>query len=231
MSTKHEQEELVVRLRSECPFCHKPLSENPSESIKVVGFIQIMQLSTCVDPTDESSIEVFGLIRRLKWPSQASAYVYAELKCLSCHLVYEDPHPAIPDDMARDLGEALICSGVGAYRATALMCRRILETFACEVVPNSRNLSHQIIELAKSGILSGASIHWAEQLRYFGNLAAHPQKQPALPHHMEAFSTRKGSWASLLVVLALMQALYIAEPSETCRHEGIFRTVWTKKNS
>lgn len=218
------QKEVFRLTRSDCPFCRQPV---PVESLRVHGFVRIVELVTYRNHMVEPSvIEVFGLVEREEWPTQPGRYAYVEFECHHCHLVFSEPHRCLPYEIATDLRDALTCHHVGAYRATALMCRRILETFASIDAPTPRNLADKVAVLVREGLLDGARIHWADRLRYLGNLAAHPQAKPEHPEDMDVFWTLEKSFAPLLLALALLQAFYVAPPAESRSKRGILKTSW-----
>ena len=84
-----------------------------------------------------------------------------------------DPHKAIPDGVAISFMEAQKCAAVGAPNATALMCRRALESSMDDLKAKGRSLKPQIDSQATR--LGPDLTEWAhEVIRYFGNLGAHP---------------------------------------------------------
>lgn len=84
---------------------------------------------------------------------------------------------AIPDNIASDYLEALLCRKVGAYKATVTMCRRALQGSLLEMGANKKlKLEKQIDELLSKGKITEPICNEAHKIRSLGNIGAHPDK-------------------------------------------------------
>lgn len=84
--------------------------------------------------------------------------------------------PEVPTNVRRFFNEAVACFEFAkSYTATALMCRRVLETIAADLgqPSKSENLAKTLKKLSDLGILDASIYQWATELRTLGNLAAH----------------------------------------------------------
>lgn len=84
--------------------------------------------------------------------------------------------PAIPTDVANDYIEAVKCFDIGASKASAVMCRRALQTSVIQQGATKDKLGEQIDELFKKGIITKDMMNWSHEIRVTGNLGAHPDK-------------------------------------------------------
>jgi hypothetical protein len=82
--------------------------------------------------------------------------------------------PHVPEGVADDFVEARLCLSVGAYKATAAMCRRALQAAALQKGAGKGELVAQIDKLVEKGALNSSLAEAAHQVRYFGNYGAHP---------------------------------------------------------
>ena len=82
----------------------------------------------------------------------------------------------IPDGISADFKEALRCQFVNAYRATATMCRRALQSSCQDLGAVGDHLVHQIEDLAKQGKITAALHEMAHTVRLIGSAGAHPDK-------------------------------------------------------
>jgi len=93
--------------------------------------------------------------------------------------VFPTPLPAptsedIPQEIRGDLDEAKICFSATAYRAAAVMARRVIQVAAKDKGATGDKLVSQIHELQKSGKITNDLKEWADAVRWVGNDAAHP---------------------------------------------------------
>lgn len=79
----------------------------------------------------------------------------------------------IPDKLVRTLSEAITCCANGAYRASAMMARRLLEEVCDEAGATGKNLHIRLAALRNSVILSEALFDAADEMKILGNDAAH----------------------------------------------------------
>ncbi len=93
--------------------------------------------------------------------------------------IYPNPQPKpindkIPEFIKSDLKETLTCFCVGSYRATAILCRRILQVICLDKGTKDATLEKQIDELFEMRIITQDIKDWAHSVRWVGNNAAHP---------------------------------------------------------
>jgi len=84
--------------------------------------------------------------------------------------------PAIPENVQRDYNEATACLAIGAYRASAAMCRRALESSAIERGASKARLVDQVDELLQKSVISPQLAEWAHEIRFWGNIGVHPDE-------------------------------------------------------
>ena len=84
--------------------------------------------------------------------------------------------PAIPTDVANDYVEAVKCFDIGANKASAVMCRRALQTSVVQKGAAKGKLNDQIDELFKKGIITEDIMNWSHEIRLTGNIGAHPDQ-------------------------------------------------------
>lgn len=87
--------------------------------------------------------------------------------------------PEVPSEINRYLREAVACFELAkGYTATALMCRRVVETVAADLGQKGKydKLALVLKKLFDAGVLDKAIYDWATELRALGNDAAHGDK-------------------------------------------------------
>lgn len=87
-------------------------------------------------------------------------------------LIDFDP-TSLPKPILKTLEEAVLCHGAGAYRACALMVRRVLEELCEDRKATGANLFERLKALKSSVILPDDLLEAANELRLLGNDAAH----------------------------------------------------------
>lgn len=85
---------------------------------------------------------------------------------------------AVPVSISRSIAEAQSCYGVGAYDASAMMCRKAVEALCAEHKAEGRDLYAKLQSLREREIVDGKLYDWAEALRLSGNFAAHDIENP-----------------------------------------------------
>lgn len=89
---------------------------------------------------------------------------------------------ALPEEVERSWREALTCASAGAWLATAVMVRRTLEAIGREFDPNSkRGLFEGLKSMKERGAISEELLQWGDQLRFLGNIGAHPTADAVTP--------------------------------------------------
>lgn len=80
---------------------------------------------------------------------------------------------ALPERILSTLEEAVKCHAAGAFRATALMVRRILEELCDDRQAVGENLAKRLKALGATVIVPDELLRAADELRLLGNDAAH----------------------------------------------------------
>ena len=93
--------------------------------------------------------------------------------------------PAIPQELAKDLDEAKMCFSVSCYRGCAAMARRCIQNACLEKGAKEKDLVRQISELTRLGTITRDIEEWATVVRWVGNDAAHPGKDPVTKEDAE----------------------------------------------
>jgi Domain of unknown function (DUF4145) len=86
-----------------------------------------------------------------------------------------------PAQVRHDFAEAQLCKSVGAFTASALLSRRVIEGIAADKGAKGSNLMRKIEALKASGDVDGKLADWANALRIVGNNAAHDTQGRATP--------------------------------------------------
>lgn len=105
-------------------------------------------------------------------------------------VVYPHPLPTptdenIPMELASDLDEAKMCFAVGCHRACAVMARRCIQMACIMKGAKKTNLVEQIRKLTASGAITKDIEEWATVVRWVGNDAAHPGRDPVTKEDAE----------------------------------------------
>ncbi len=80
---------------------------------------------------------------------------------------------ALPAEILASLEEAVACHAAGAYRACALMVRRVLEELCVERGADGKNLKVRLQNLGANVVVPSELLDAADELRLLGNDAAH----------------------------------------------------------
>jgi hypothetical protein len=80
----------------------------------------------------------------------------------------------LPPRVNESFREAVLCESAGAWLATAVMVRRTLEAIAKEIDPSAKTLMNGLEALKKKGLISDELHQWGTELRFIGNIGAHP---------------------------------------------------------
>ena len=80
---------------------------------------------------------------------------------------------AVPDPIRHAFDEGRACIRVSAFTAAAIMCRKTLEGVCAAHSIRERNLAASLARLRDTGVIDARLFDWADQLRVFGNEAAH----------------------------------------------------------
>ncbi|MGI9394917.1 MAG: DUF4145 domain-containing protein [Boseongicola sp.] len=79
----------------------------------------------------------------------------------------------LPEQLRDTLEEAIACHSIGAYRASAMMVRRLLEEFCEDSEANGKNLHSRILSLKNKITLPEELFEAMCELKALGNDAAH----------------------------------------------------------
>jgi hypothetical protein len=85
-----------------------------------------------------------------------------------------DPTIEIPDELRDDFREAGWCLDAGCFKASMVMSRRTLQRVLKAQGCDQRNLVDAIAAAIKQDVLRKAFHPFAEEIREYGNLSAHP---------------------------------------------------------
>ena len=127
-------------------------------------------------------------------------------------IVYPNPLPtpsdqSIPDHIRTDLDEAKQCFSVNAFRACAVMARRAIQSAVMDKGASKGTLVAQINELEAQGEITRDLKEWATAVRWVGNDAAHPNKEPVGKDDAEAVLKLAEQFLNVIYVTpALAQA-------------------------
>lgn len=80
---------------------------------------------------------------------------------------------SLPTRIISSLEEAIICHAAGAYRATTLMVRRVLEELCEDRGAKGRDLKARLSDLGQNVVVPQELLDAADELRLLGNDAAH----------------------------------------------------------
>jgi hypothetical protein len=90
----------------------------------------------------------------------------------------EGPLPKLVEVSYR---EAVKCSSAEAWLATVVMVRRTLEAIGKEFKPEAKRLFDGLKAMKEKGIISDELLEWGHQLRFLGNIGAHPTEEEVSP--------------------------------------------------
>ncbi len=83
-------------------------------------------------------------------------------------------HAAIPQNIREGVTEARKCFEAGAFLATTVMVRRVLEGFSADHgVSHKKTLHRALQELVECDVIDARLLEWADGLRLLGNVGAH----------------------------------------------------------
>ncbi|WP_437932571.1 DUF4145 domain-containing protein [Sorangium sp. So ce291] len=83
----------------------------------------------------------------------------------------------LPPKVMESYTEALKCESAGAWLATAVMVRRTLEAIGKEFDPKAKRLFDGLRSMQQQGLISEELYQWGDELRFLGNIGAHPTEQ------------------------------------------------------
>jgi hypothetical protein len=93
--------------------------------------------------------------------------------------IYPSPLPSptdkrIPTEIGNDLTEAKTCFAAAAFRATAVLARRAMQSTCIDKGAKKDKLVDQVVELEANGTITKDLKKWVDAVRWVGNDAAHP---------------------------------------------------------
>jgi hypothetical protein len=90
-------------------------------------------------------------------------------------------HKSIPQPVAEAYKESIVCYNVGAWKGSAILCRRALQASIVDKGADvKKRLRDQIHELATRQIITQDISNWAHTIRLLGNDGAHPYNKGSL---------------------------------------------------
>lgn len=130
------------------------------------------------------------------WHLSGNRYRYSFLRCPRCdsafltlqevdfdetlsspNRLYPPQHEVVsstlPQPIRAAFEEASTCLRAKAHTATAVMCRKTLEGICSSHNISERNLAESLKKLRDNGVIDTRLFEWADELRLFGNDAAH----------------------------------------------------------
>lgn len=119
-------------------------------------------------------------------------------------------HKAIPEAVRDDYAEALRCSHSRAFKATVVLCRRVVQAVAVDKGAQGGKLGEQIESMRQKGLITASLHHAATEVRHFGNFGAHP-RDDGLDE-----VTWDDAQAVIKLTFAFLEDLYI-RPQQTAR--------------
>ncbi len=151
-----------------CPHCGQYTSLSPGSTLIKVRDQNVRVKSSWTD--DRGREWWIGVCNSCKRPSLVQD---------QGRFVYPAPLPPptderIPEAIRRDLDEAKVCFGAGAPRGCASMARRAIQSACRDKGATRGKLEDEIDDLAGKGIITHDLKDWADNVRWIGNDASHP---------------------------------------------------------
>lgn len=124
----------------------------------------------------------------------------------------------ISDSVKKDFEEALLCQSVGAYRGAAVLARRAVQLICLDKgAKKGEKLRKQIEELFDNNIITQDIKDWADEVRYIGNDAAHPNKEEVNEEDSEDILELLESLCDVLYVAPARAAKRKQKRTSVCR--------------
>ncbi|SHF61115.1 protein of unknown function [Kaistia soli DSM 19436] len=164
-----------VKLR--CPYCRHAGVFHPSEQSLDAGWLEQRRRTDGI----VENIQCGAGIRICPNPDcRGIILVHVEggklVSSLPSELIDFDA-TALPQAILSSIEEALKCHAAGAYKASALMIRRVLEEVCKDKGATGGNLKDRLSKLSTSIIIPSELLAAADELRILGNDAAHVEAQ------------------------------------------------------
>ncbi len=80
----------------------------------------------------------------------------------------------LPPKVKESYEEAVLCHEAGAWLATSVMVRRTLEAVGRQFDPTAKRPVEGMKAMKDQGVISEELYQWGEELRFLGNIGAHP---------------------------------------------------------
>jgi hypothetical protein len=107
---------------------------------------------------------------------------------------------AVPEALREDHDEATRCLAIKAYRASAVMARRIVEGICIDQGYKTGVLQKRLATMRDDGKIDKRLFEWADALRVLGNDGAHAGNMPI---------SRNDAHEVMALVEALLDYLYV----------------------
>ena len=153
-----------------CPYCHKHTSLDPATieyEYRVYGSLH-KGTTVALWEKDHKNKWWIGVCNSCRMPV---------LVLNKGQIVYPNPLPSPSDTRIPGHDEGKICFSIKAYRASAVMARRAMQSACIDKGATKEKLVEQLHELAATGVITKDLKEWADVVRWVGNDAAHPDKE------------------------------------------------------
>lgn len=193
-------------MKDQCSYCQTPI-DRQAAPVKTRGKVLEMLLTR-----EGEERQITGLMTFQKPDKIKEGHILTTTECPACHKTILELNPLVPEDVAADVEEALLCFSVRAYHASMVMFRRAIQTCAVDLGGRGSHLVEQLDNLRSAGKISAGADDWTRVVRVIGNLGAHPGSG-AKQDQME------DAEAAFLFSLAFAQATYVEAPWEYAEPE------------
>lgn len=163
-----------------CPHCHKHTELSVARAKYESDYGQ-MYTTPAIWETEQGREWWIGVCNACQQP----CLVLERGLCVFPQPLPNPTDPNVPKDLAGDLDEAKMCLATQCYRACAAMARRCIQNACIVKGATSTDLVSQIKDLTKSGVITKDVEEWATVVRWVGNDAAHPGKDPVTKEDAE----------------------------------------------
>lgn len=102
-----------------------------------------------------------------------NGFIFGEKNNLYPKSAFRLEKKAFPKPILSDYNEALRCFEIDAFKATAVMCRRVLQYSVEEKGGEDKDLLEKINDLDHKRVITQDIRAWAHQVRMFGKYGAH----------------------------------------------------------
>ena len=180
-----------------CPNCHQKTSLTTRKTHDAPSLGKKIDIAEC------NGCDFFVMVTRNRNNNQ--------IITISPNPLPKSVDQRIPEDIADDFREALLCLSVGANRGASVLARRAVQSICKNKGATKRDLKDQVDELFTKNIITEDLKNWAHEVRYVGNDAAHPNDTAVSKEDAEEI---------LDLLDSLCEVLYIA-PAKAANRKAI----------